>query len=228
LVNDQRLVIIQSVGDGKLSGTLSSTTLAAMDQLGGTVDYLWDAVNPSTQGCRYALVGAATDLPWHATTSAESSTAMVQPGDPCSNPNQAKPDQPTGHVYGVVQRDRDGLYTPAGASAVGPTNVALYQILNQPATDWPYANETENLRYIADNIELCTEPAPAYCEWSDVRSAYVNTGFKSSWQDFREDLEGLTCPPTPPKQAGTATPATSSNSRTSWRMNSNGYHLFMT
>ncbi len=73
-LNDQRVVILQSVGDGKLSGTLGGATLQAIDQLGGTVDYLAVA---ATQGCRYALVGAATDLPWHATTSAESSTAMV-------------------------------------------------------------------------------------------------------------------------------------------------------
>ena len=202
LLNDQRVVIIQSVGTGKLSGTLTNTTLQAIDQLGGTVDYLAAATG---QGCRYALVGAATDLPWRATTSAESSTAMVQPGQPCSDPDQANPHQPTGHVSGVMQRDRDGLYTPSAASAVGPTNVALYQILNQPATAWPYAGDATDLRYIADNIGLCN-PAPAKCDDSDVRSAYPDTGYKSSWSDFRTDLGNLTCPPTLPKQSGTCDP----------------------
>lgn len=207
-VNDQRVVIIQSVGDGKLSGTLSNTTLVHIDQLGGTVDYLAAAAG---QGCRYALVGAATDLPWHATTSAESSTAMVQPGQPCSDPDQADPDQPTGHVSGVLQRDRDGLYTPSAASAVGPTNVALYQILNQPATAWPYANDTEDLRYIADNIGLCAQAPPAQCnpapgpDNSDVRSAYPDTQYARSWSDFNNKLQRLTCPPTPP-QTGTCNP----------------------
>jgi hypothetical protein len=212
LVNDQRVVIIQSVGTGKLSGTLSNATLQAIDQVGGTVDYLAAAV---TQGCRYALVGAATDLPWHATTSAESSTAMVQPGDPCSDPDQAKPDQPTGHVSGVVQRDRDGLYTPSAASAVGPTNVLLYQILNQPATAWPYAGDTTDLRYIADNIGLCAQAPPAKCNLdgpdnSDVRSAYPDTQYAKSWNDFRENLYHLTCPPTFP-QTGTCDPGNFGN-----------------
>ena len=194
-LNDQRVVIIQSVGGGKLSGTLAATALQAIDQLGGTVDYLADAV---TQGCRYALVGAATDIPWHATTSAESSTAMVKPGQPCSDPDQETPDLPTGHVYGVLQRDRDGLYTPSAADAVGPTNVDLYQILYQPATAWPYAGDTTDLKYIADNIGLSGYP--------DVRSAYTDTDFKLSWGNLRSDLKDLTCPPTPPKQTGTCDP----------------------
>lgn len=185
-LNDQRVVILQSVGDGKLSGTLGGATLQAIDQLGGTVDYLAAA---ATQGCRYALVGAATDLPWHATTSAESSTAMVKPEQPCSNPDNETPDQPTGHVYGVVQRDRDGLYAPGAADAVGPTNVDLYPILYQPPTAWPYAGDTTNLKYVADNIGLSGYP--------DVRSAYTNTNFKLSWGNFRSDLNALTCPPSP-------------------------------
>ncbi len=205
-LNDQRVVIIQSVGDGKLSGSLgslASVTQNGIDQLGGTIDYLADAI---THGCRYALVGAATDLPWHATTPAESSTAMAQPADSC---DQAKDNEPTGHVSGVLQRDREGLYRPAASDAVAPTNVDLYQILYQPATAWPYASDTTNLRYIADNIGLC-DPAAATCKNSDVRAAYPETGYKSSWPNFRSDLKDLTCPPTFP-QAGTCDPGNFGN-----------------
>ena len=41
--------------------------------------------------------------------------------------------QPTGQIDGVVQRDRDGLYTPSAGDTVGTTNVDLYPIIYQPA-----------------------------------------------------------------------------------------------
>ena len=121
-------------------------------------------------------------------------------------PDQAKPDQPTGHVSGVVKRDRDGLYTPSAASAVGPTNVLLYQILNQPATAWPYAGDTTDLRYIADNIGLCDQSPPAKCNL--LRRALGLPGhyqYAESWNDYRSDLKDLTCPPTF-TQSGTCDP----------------------
>jgi hypothetical protein len=185
-LNDQRLVIIQSVGDGKLSGVLSRATLQAIDQLGGTVDYLADAV---TKGCRYALIGAASDLPWHA-TSAESSTAMVKPGDPCSNPDDETADQPTGHLYGIVQRNRDGLYTPSTSDAIGPTNVSLYQILYQPATPWPYADDTVGLRYVANGLSLCT-PGQVDCPNATVRPIYQN--LNEDFGTLSTELSDLRC-----------------------------------
>jgi hypothetical protein len=170
--NDQRLVIIQSVGDGKLSGSPSSSLLQDIDQLGGTPEYLTASI---TGAHAYALVGAATDLPWHATTSAESSTAMT-------DRSPGTPGQPTGHVSGVLQRDPDGLYAPSASDAVGPTNVDLYPIIYQPATTWPLADDP-GLTYVADNIGLSGYP--------DVRSAYPNTSIDFATKAVL--LQGLTC-----------------------------------
>ena len=130
-------------------------------------------------------------------------------------PRPGKTDQPTGHVSGVVQRDRDGLYTPSAASAVGPTNVLLYQILNQPATAWPYAGDTTDLRYIADNIGLLLRRRQRNATWTAriiltcARPTRTPSHAKS-WNDFRENLYHLTCPPTFP-QTGTCDPGNFGN-----------------
>jgi len=149
-VDDQNLVIIQSLDNAKLSGNPSPIVLADIDQLGGTPETFLSGV---TGAHRYALVGAATDLPWHATDGLESSTLM--PGGPTSG-------QPTGQISGEIQRGRDGLYTPVGGDPVGPTNNDLYSILYQPATAWPLAGDPA-LPYIANGIGLASYP--------DVRSA---------------------------------------------------------
>lgn len=168
---DQRLVILESVGDGRLTGAPSNDLIEKIDQLGGTPEFLLASI---TGAHRYALVGAATDLPWHA-TSIESSTAMTDrpPGTP---------GQPTGQVSGVVGRGRDGVYTPAAGDAVGPTNVALYSILYQPPVAWPMAGDP-GLKYIADNIGMSGHP--------DVRSAYPDTNINFASKNAL--LGGLAC-----------------------------------
>lgn len=170
LFDDQRLVIIQSVGTGQLSGNPSSQLLEQVDQLGGTPEFLLASLHG---GRRYALVGAATNLPWHGTAAMESSTAMV---------TGSGAGQPTGTVSGELQRDRAGLYAPGGGDPVGPTNTDLYRILYQPAVAWPFAGDPA-LPYIATGIYLSATP--------DVRSAYENLNL-----DFGSKavlLSGLTC-----------------------------------
>jgi hypothetical protein len=179
-VNDQRLVIIQSVGDGRLTGTAGSL-LVPIDRLGGTSEYLLASI---TGAHRYALVGAATDLPWHGTTSIESSTAMAADRT-ATTPGEV----PAGQAYAVLQRDRDGLYTPSAGDVTGPTNAALFQIMYQPETAWPMADDTTGLRYVADNIGLCDPGMP--CMYANVRSAYTNHG--ESWPILYDKLNGLNC-----------------------------------
>jgi hypothetical protein len=189
LLTDQRLVIIQSVGTGHLTGSAGAaqSLVRDIDQLGGTPEYFTPSLTATPAShYRYALVGAATDLPWHATTSLESSTAMTHPGK-----IPGKNGQPTGRIDGLVQRDRDGLYTPSAGDTVGETNVDLYSIVYQPAQPWPDAEDTTNLKYVADNIGL-----PGY---PTVRPAYTNALLKGSWPNYSRKLEGLTCPPTPPQ-----------------------------
>ena len=163
-VYDQQLVVIQSVGTGQLTGAPSLSLFQHLDQLGGTPEYL-DASLDGTH--RYALVGAATDLPWRSSSPMESSTAM-------SDRSAGTTGQPTGQLSGVVQRDRDGLYSPSAGDAVGPTNVDLYRILFQASTPWPYADDTGGLRYVADSLGLCRSSDDG-CPYADVRSAYTNT-----------------------------------------------------
>ena len=169
---DQRLVILQSVGNGSLSGSPGYDLIEKLDELGGTPDFLLASI---TGAHRYALIGAATDLPWHGASSVESSTAMTD--RPAGTPGQ-----PTGQIFGVVQRDRAGVYTPTAGDAVGPTNVALYSILYQPPVAWPIAGDP-GLKYIADNIGMSGHP--------DVRSGYpdtnINFGTKAAL------LQGLAC-----------------------------------
>ena len=187
-VDDQRLIIIQSVGDGRVSGKAATPLVQYLDELGGTPDLLLGTLG----GHRYALVGAATDLPWRNTSALESSAQV--PVIPGSRRTQ------TGQISGVLEMDRDGLYAPLADDPISATNTDLYRIIYQPAEAWPYADETTNLKYVADNVGI-----PGY---PDVRSAYTNTSFRYSWGTFKGNLERLTCPPTPPKQTGTCDPAT--------------------
>jgi hypothetical protein len=196
------LVILQSIGSGKLSSSGGPQLLENIDQVGGTPDYLTDAV---FYGCRYALVGVAANLPWQG-TAMESSTAM-KPG----YYSNGKPDcsqvarDPSGQIDGVLQRGRDGLYASATGDPAGLANWDLYRILYQPATPWPMADETTNLRYVADNIGLCQPDNPT-CTNADVRLAYENPRYKNAWGGYLGDLKDLKCPPSPRANPALATP----------------------
>ncbi len=173
-MDDQRLVIIQSVGDSYFSSKATTPLLQYLDELGGTPDLLLDTM---TGHHKYALVGAATDLPWRNPSALESSAAI--PVIPGSNRFQ------TGKVSGALQRDRDGLYAPLAGDPIGATNTDLYRILYQPAQPWPYAEDTQELAYIADNIDLGAYP--------DVRSAYSDANLTASWSFEYSLLTNLSC-----------------------------------
>lgn len=172
-MNDQRLVIIRSVGNGHVSGLSSAQAplLQYIDELGGTPDLLPGTV----AGDKYALVGAATNLPWRNPTALESSSQI--PVVPGSSQRQ------TGQISGVLERDRDGLYAPLSGDPISSTNVSLLQILYQPAVPWPYAEDTKELRYIADHLGLFAYPT--------VRPAYEN--LLLPWPSLEYRLGKMTC-----------------------------------
>ncbi len=84
-----------------------------------------------------------------------------------------------------MERGRDGLYVPLTGDPISVTNTALYQILYQPPTPWPYAQDTQELKYIAEHIGLSAH--------EDVRSAYEHTSLKLSWPIEYSMLHDLTC-----------------------------------
>ena len=174
-MDDQRLVIIQSVGDGEVSGTATTPLLQYFDELGGTPDLLLNAL---TGQQKYALVGAATNLPWRNPSGLEASTEVPVVANN-SHHFQA------GEISGTMERDRDGLYAPLGGDPISATNVELPQILYQPAQPWPYAQDTQELDYIAHGIDLSAYP--------DVRSAYQNPLLANSWPSYQDKLRALIC-----------------------------------
>jgi hypothetical protein len=189
-IDDQRLVIIRSVGDGRLSGlggggpTSQAPLLQYIDELGGTPDLLWDVMSGHY---KYALVGAATNLPWRNPSALESSTGI--PGTPQPNPSTpGGVGKQTGRISGVLKRDPTGLYTPLAADPIGTSNSELYHILYQPATAWPYADDTQDLKSIADQLGLTGYP--------DVRSAYYKN-INEPWASLQLTLENpnkVKCP----------------------------------
>jgi hypothetical protein len=187
-MDDQRLVIIRSVGNGLVEGrsgggpTSPSPLFQYVDELGGTPDLLADAM---TGGYKYALVGAATNLPWRNSAALESSTEI--PGTPPNNKDPAGgPSAQTGRISGVVQRDRTGLYAPAAGSPSSQTNPDLYRILYEPAQPWPYADDTEDLKSIAYQLGLTNQSGTT--GWPDIRSAYYENLNGESWSNLESRL----------------------------------------
>ncbi|MBV8954787.1 MAG: hypothetical protein JO179_11660, partial [Solirubrobacterales bacterium] len=187
-INDQRLVIMQTVGNGFLSG-LGGAGLAPLfqyiDELGGTPDLLAEAM---TGYYKYALVGAATNLPWRNPSALESSTEI--PAHPSSPNTPGGASTQTGQLSGVLQRDPTGLYTSAGGDPMATTNSDLNRILYQPPQPWPFADDTQDLQYIAGKLGLL----PGY---PDIRSAYWENTKGEPWSilyDKVKDTSVVPCP----------------------------------
>lgn len=143
-VDDQKVVVIQSVGNGILPSS-TDTMYPYIDWFGGTPELFKAA---STGGIPYAMVGVADDPPWHGT--ATESSSMVSSGQ-------------TGRLRAVLSRDRDSLYTPSAGDPYGQTNLDLYSTIYQDPTPWSYVGDPA-VAYIATALSL-----PA-----DVRSGYTN------------------------------------------------------
>lgn len=153
--SDQSLVILQSVGNGALSGvpTYEGYLYEYLDQLGGTPESLLGSLSA---GDSYALVGVANNLPWYGTSALESSHVMD---------TSTAPGQPNGQINGMLERDRTGLFAPVTGNLAKPINSDLFAIVFQPAQPWPYAGDPA-LPYIANGIQMGGYP--------DVRSGYTN------------------------------------------------------
>ena len=146
-------MILQSVGNGELSGSPSNFFYEYLDQLGGTPESLQGSVAGAHP---YALVGVANNLPWFGTSALESSSVMA---------TSSAPGQPNGQINGMLERDRTGLFTPVTGSPAGPINSDLFAIVFEPAQPWPDTGDPA-LPYIANGIQMGGYP--------DVRSGYTN------------------------------------------------------
>ena len=147
----QVVVVIQSVGTGALTYDATDSgisLLQVIDQLGGTPETFGPAI---TQGKPYALVGVASNLPWHG-RGIESSPVISS--------------KQSGRARGVLARDRWARYTPAGNDPVGSANLDLFPIVYQDPTPWLYAGNCA-IQYIANGIGV----GVAY---PDIRSGYPN------------------------------------------------------
>jgi hypothetical protein len=144
-LDDQKVVVIQSVGTGSLTSTAADTMYPYIDWFGGTPELFKAAITNQTP---YAMVGVADDPPWHGTAT-ESSPLVFS--------------QQTGRLRTVLSRDRDRLYTPSAGDPSGQTNLDLYSVMYQDPTPWSYVGDPA-VAYIASALNL-----PA-----DVRSSYTN------------------------------------------------------
>jgi hypothetical protein len=172
--DDQRIVLLQSVGNGKLAHS-NSNIMPFIDRYGGTPEVFLDAF---TNGTPYALVGVADHLPWHGT--ATESSPMIPVGN----------GKGSGHVRTVLSRGRDWLLTPdtgdtvsalaTGTPGVPPANLDLFSIAYQDPTAWPYAGDPA-VADIAQQLNL--DP--------DIRSDYTDT--LPPWATYSGSVLALSC-----------------------------------
>ncbi len=144
-IDDQRIVIVQSVGTGILPPS-TSDPYPALDQFGATPELFKAA---SSTGSPYGMVGVANHLPWHGTATESSPLVSTQQ---------------TGRLRTILSRDRDWRLTPSAGDPYGQTNLDLYTTIYQNPTPWPYEGDPA-IGYIATALGLLP----------DVRSQYTNT-----------------------------------------------------
>jgi hypothetical protein len=173
--SDQSVVILQSVGNGSLTGTPTTNLYQLLTQLGGTPE----ALTGSQQNADpYALIGVADNLPWYGTSAMESSAVMA------TNANNG---QPNGTINSMLERGNTGLFSPVTGSQGGAINSDLFAVVFEPDQPWPYPDDLA-LSYIADNIGMSayddSGPQPV------LRSAYTTD---LNWTSKFSLLSKLTC-----------------------------------
>lgn len=170
LINDQQVIIVQSVGTGQFSP--ANADLAMLDQYGGTPEL---AVQSMTNGTPYALVGVPDTLPWHG-TAVESS--------PLAGARQ------NGRLVADLARGRDWTVHPISGDPQGGDpdsgiNLGLYPVIYQDPTDWPWAGDP-SVAVIGTYLSIHT----------DVRSSYPNTN--EDFGSLSGRLAAWDCPSNPP------------------------------
>jgi hypothetical protein len=150
--SDRVVVLIQGVGTRVLTYDWAGPLLQAIDWFGGTPETIGGAIIDSKP---YALVGVATDLPWHGR--GIESSPVISSGQ-------------TGRSRGVLARDRRARYTPSANDPTGSATLDLATIVYQDPTPWPYADTAAGacaIQYIATGLGIGAYP--------DIRSAYHQT-----------------------------------------------------
>ncbi len=176
--DDQDIVLLQSVGTGKLAPS-SSNILPFIDHYGGTPELFLDAF---TNGTPYALVGVANNLPWHGTAAESSAKIALQPGVTQS-----------GRLRTVLSRGRDWLLTPRtgdpfstrDSSNSTPTlaNLDLFSIVYQDKTPWKYVGDPA-IAYITHQLGFQDD---------DIRTKYVDNTYDGDWLSFADRESKFTC-----------------------------------
>jgi hypothetical protein len=212
-LTDQVVVVIESVGTGMITYA-DDAALQLIDQLGGTPETFAAAI---TQGQPYALIGVASNLPWHG-RGIESSPVI----------NSLEP----GQSRGVLSKDRVARYTPQADDPTGLANLELSQIVYQNPTPWPYtydesstastdspatqqqvvAGYTAAIAYIADSLSV------GYC---DIRSGYPDTNITWSLYVSTSVSYPQNSSTSPPSSAKSTNPNTCSSYYSSYTSTAN-------
>jgi hypothetical protein len=163
-------------------------SLRLIDQLGGTPETFALAIGAPASGTTatgaypYALIGVASNLPWHG--KGVESSPLIKPGQPCFISQGSSCVTTTlspGHVRAALSRDRMARYTPQAGDSTGTGNLDLYPIIYQNTVPWPYSKDDPTngspatvaaIAYIAGVIGI----GPDFC---DIRSDYSTTNIKS-------------------------------------------------
>ena len=209
-LSDRIIVILQSVGTGQLalpaagSSDTGTALLQAIDQLGGTPETFGQAIGCTACSLQqssalplpqpYALVGVASNLPWHG-KGVESSPII---SNALGIPTNTSASQ-TGRIRAVLSRDRYARYTPTSFDPIGTATLDLASVIYQPLSPWPFTAQNDPntpaytcaIQYIAEKLGLGAYP--------DFRSAYVITDF--DWDSHQpNDVPFLTAgkPPSCP------------------------------
>ncbi len=175
--SDQNLVVVQSVGSGRLA--LNNANLNIVDQFGGTPEL---AEQSLAEGHPYALVGVANDLPFRGTGNESSPLATPAGIDAAS--------AQTGHVRAMLSRDRNGLLTPSVGDPQGASNQELYPIVYQDPTPWALSGAEYQKAWQAIDQYLGLGNTSNY-----VRASYTNENLPVGALSGK--LSGWTCPAVP-------------------------------
>jgi hypothetical protein len=160
-VSDRTIAILQSVGNGLLplkamaSGDSGTALLQVIDQLGGTPETFGQKLqlfNGAAGPGPYALVGVASDLPWHG--KAIESSPIISSALGCATSACTQP----GRSRGVLSRDRYGRYTPTTFDPIGTAILDMASIVYQPPKPWPNQGSC-GVKWIAQGLNFPTDSA---------------------------------------------------------------------
>lgn len=119
-------------------------------------------------------------------------------GFPLVEASSALTGQPA-HITGVLERARNGNFTPQASSKTGPFTFDLATLAYQAPDPWnPSSGEQKALAYIATTVlDLDTPTQGVSCyvpATPDVRSQYCNSKYYSSWSGYADKLAALPYP----------------------------------